>query len=95
MTDKLSNKDLVEKGFVEIPHFTIADNVIYDLGRNRTLSAGSVGTPNEMVFICESDEDDPKQITDMVCVHNYDYDGYLTHEKIDSLLKHLSWKRKV
>ncbi len=78
----LTNDDLIKLGFKPIPHFTIGNSVTYDLGRGRHLSAGNVGTPNEMVFICATDYKDKTNITDLVCLHNYDYDGYITEEKI-------------
>ncbi|MGK0174077.1 MAG: hypothetical protein ACI9AT_000440 [Ulvibacter sp.] len=73
-------------GFEEIPHFTVMHAMTYDLGRRRFLSVGSIATPNEMVFIKEMDHDDPRKVTDMVCLHNFDYDGYLTEEKIESII---------
>lgn len=53
----MTNADLIEIGFKELPHPTIMNSVIYDLGRNRQLSVGCAGTPNEMIFICERDKD--------------------------------------
>ena len=81
------NKDLLNIGFEEIPHFTIGETVIYNLGRHRQLSASSVGTPNETLWICEIDDKNDKVITDLVCLHNYDYDGFLTIEKIKQLIE--------
>ena len=77
----------LEIGFKKIPHFTIANSVVYDLGRNRQLSAGCVGTPNEMLWICEIDEKDNMKVTDLVCLHNWDYDKELTIEKVKTLIK--------
>lgn len=88
----MTNEDLIKIGFKEIPHFTINNAVIFSLGRNRHLSAGCVGTPNEMIFICETDIKDETKITDLVCVHNYDFDGYLTERKLYSLVNILSGK---
>lgn len=82
----MTNEDLIAIGFKPIPHFTITSSVIYDLGRNRQLSAGCVGTPNEMLWICEIDKDDNKKVTDLVCLHNWDYDGELTVEKVKALI---------
>jgi len=73
-------------GFERIPHFTVANALIYQLGRNRRLSIGCIGTPNEMLFICEFDLNDFRKTTDLVCLHNYDYDGYLTKEKLENLI---------
>ncbi len=76
-------------GFKEIPHFTVMKSMNLDLGRRRFLSIGCVGEPNEMMFIQEIDKDNNKKVTDLICVHNYDYDGYLTQEKLVHLLKGL------
>jgi len=86
----MTNQDLLELGFKELPHMTIGNAVQYNLGRGRFLSANSMGTPNEILFICKLDEEDEKKITDAVCIHNYDYDGYLTREKLVSLITALS-----
>lgn len=83
---KLSEDILIEIGFERLPHFTVQNALIYKLGRNRHLSIGSVGTPNEMLYICESDNDDYRKITDLVCLHNYDYDGYLSKQKLETLI---------
>lgn len=83
----MKNQDLIDIGFKEIEHYVVTDAVIYPLGRNRHLSAGCVGTPNEMLFICESEKDDKTKITDMICLHNWDYDGQLTKEKVVALIE--------
>ncbi len=82
----LSEDDLLSIGFERIPHFTVNRAMIYKLGRNRHLSIGDAGTPNEMLFICESDKDDFRKITDLVCLHNFDYDGYLLKSKLETLI---------
>jgi hypothetical protein len=82
----LTKEYLITLGFKEIPHFTIMNNLIYDLGRNRHLSIGSLGTCNEVMFICESNPDNYKEIIDLICLHNYDFNGFLTKEKLESLL---------
>ena len=82
----LCEDDLLSVGFEKIPHFTITNALIYKLGRHRHLSVGCVGTPNEMLWICETDDQNKKNITDIVCLHNYDYDGYLTIEKVKGLI---------
>lgn len=82
----MTNNDLIEIGFKPIPHPTIGNAVVYDLGRNRQLLASSVGTPNETLFICHVDDEIPTKITDLVCLHNYDYDKSLTIEKVTSLI---------
>lgn len=85
----MTNDDLMEIGFKKIPHFTITNAVVYPLGRHRHLSAGCVGTPNEMLFICETDDQDDKRVTDAICIHNYDYDGSLSIEKVQAILSAL------
>lgn len=86
LNDKLSVDDCLNIGFEKLPHFTVADNLIYKLGRNRHLSIGCLGTPNETLFICESDPSDYRKITDVICLHNFDYDGYLTKSKLETLI---------
>ncbi|MCK9417442.1 helix-turn-helix transcriptional regulator [Candidatus Dojkabacteria bacterium] len=86
----MTNQDLINIGFKEIPHYTVGNSVFYDLGRNRQLSASSVGTPNEMLFICEIDPDNKNEITDLVCLHNYDYDKILTLKKVKTIISAIS-----
>jgi len=82
----MTTEDLINIGFEAIPHYTITDSHVYKLGRRRHLSIGNVGTPNEMMWICETSDQDEKFITDLICLHNYDYDGYLTKEKIIGII---------
>lgn len=82
----LCEDDLLGVGFEKIPHFTITNALIYKLGRHRYLSVGCVGTPNEMLWICETDDQDQRKVTDLVCLHNWDYDGYLTIDKVKGLI---------
>jgi hypothetical protein len=88
----IQREELLKIGFKEIPHFTLMNSLIYDLGRNRQLSIGCLSEPNEMMFICESEENNNKNITDSICIHNFDYDGYISMEKIKSLIKILTNK---
>lgn len=85
----LTNNDLINIGFKPIPHFTIGNTVVYDLGRHRQLSASCIGTANEFVFLCEQDPDDERVTTDLICVHNFDYHKELTMEKIQGLIKYI------
>lgn len=82
----ITRDELKQIGFKEIPHYTVGNSLIYDLGRERHFSIICVGTPNEAVFICQADKKDYRKITDLVCVHNWDYDGFITIEKIKSLI---------
>jgi hypothetical protein len=93
MTNKeirMTREEVINMGFEPIPHFTITDSLIYDLGRNRYLSIGDVGMPNEMVFICEVNDENKNRIDEIIGLHNYDYDGYLTKERLQQFmaLKH-------
>lgn len=85
----ITREKVAELGFKELPHMTITHSMIYDLGRRRHLSFGSIGTPNEMIFICETQLGNDKEITDIICLHNYDYDGYMTEEKLILLINAL------
>lgn len=82
----MTNADLIAIGFEPIPHFTVMNSVLYDLGRDRHLSAGAVGTPNETLYICETAGSEGKHITDLICIHNFDYDGELKLEKVQKLI---------
>jgi hypothetical protein len=77
---------LIDIGFQELPHFTITNNLIYDLGRNRHLSFGSIETQNEMLFICETEEYNPQKIEGLIVLKNYDYDGYTSIEQVKALI---------
>lgn len=89
----ITKDQLLSIGFETLPHFTITESLIFDLGRRRQLSIGNAGTPNEMLYLCEIDEHNPKKITDLVCLRNYDYDGYTTLEDIQDIIKLLKSKR--
>jgi hypothetical protein len=86
----MENKDLLDIGFKELNHFTIGNSVHYDLGRNRLLSGSCIGTPNEILAIMEVNEENNKKVDAIIILHNYDYDGYLTLEKITTLIKVLT-----
>jgi hypothetical protein len=74
----LSSEILEKIGFEQLPHFTIQNSWFKKLGRDRVLSIVCVGTPNEMVFVCE---EVPPEVKNIIVVRNYDYDGktYLHH----------------
>jgi hypothetical protein len=83
----IERKVLRELGFKDLPHFTIMHNLTYDIGRGRFLSIGDLGTPNEIGFLCQLENGNPTKITDIITIHNYDYDGYLTLDKVKSWIK--------
>ena len=82
----MTKEEAIKMGFKDLPHFTIQNIVIYDLGRNRQLSLGDANTPNEILFISELDAVNPKHVTDSVCLHNYDFEGVLSQDKVKSLI---------
>lgn len=71
---------LLQYGFESHPHFTVMNSKFIKLGRNRQISIGCVGTPNEMVCLQELDVD-KRTINDFICLRNFDYDGktYVHH----------------
>lgn len=79
------NRDaVIKRGFISTPHLVLKEVFALDVGRNRHISIGSLGTPNEVVFINQKDHN--SGITDLVCIHNFDYDGYLTEQKLDAII---------
>lgn len=88
----MTTEELIKIGFEVIPHFTVTNAHIYKLGRHRHLSIGCAGTPNEMMFICSTDDKDERKITDLICLHNYDYDGYMTIEYVENVIKSIKSK---
>lgn len=74
-----------EIGWQEHDGFTVSKSLTFDLGRDRYLSAGCVATPNEMIFLCQRNRL-LGNVTDAICLHNYDYDGYLTHQRLRYLM---------
>jgi hypothetical protein len=88
---KLTEEIVLTLGFYKLPHFTIGNNLIFDLPNNRQLSLASVGTPNEMLFISQSDYDDHKNITDIITLHNYDFHGYLSIYKLKTIIDVLNF----
>lgn len=80
----MKRDDYIRLGFT--PN-TVCGNLIYNLGRNRQLSAGCVGTPNETIFLCQKDTQDPMLTTDLICVHNWDYDREMTEDKLIALIE--------
>jgi len=88
MSDK-RNK-LIEIGFKSINHFTIMNSLTYDLGRGRLLSFGSIDTPNEMLFL---EQVENNEITDLICLRNYDYDGYTSIQDILNIISFFKQSR--
>ena len=77
----ITEEDLLRKGFVKGEL-----SLKYYLHRKRFISVFCVGTPNEAMYLCHSDSSDI--VVDLVCVHNSDYDGMLSRDKIDYLINY-------
>ena len=85
--DVINKEDLIELGFKESDHYTCLESLIYKLSRDRVISVGCLGTPNEVMFLCEESKVGD-YYTDLVCLHSFDYDGKLTKEKVEHLIKY-------
>lgn len=82
----LTRELLLKCGFETIPHLTVMNSLIFKLGRNRELSLGCVGTPNEALFLCQVDnEENTTEVLDIICLHNFDYDGKLYLHKLQNI----------
>jgi len=80
-------EELIELGFKEIPHFTIGNSIYYELSRDRQLSISGLGTGNEYIFLMQFENKGDLRPSDLVCVHNFDYDGLVTIGKIKTLIE--------
>jgi hypothetical protein len=76
-------------GFQKHPHFTVANSRFIELGRNRVLSVECAGTQNEIVFLSEQSD---KAVKDIICIRNYDYDGYTYVHQLQNLFYALTNK---
>ena len=68
----------------------ILNTIYFEIGRDRIISIGNIGTPNEMIWLCEVDRYDKQKNNDLVCLHNYDYDGKMMLHKFQNLYFALS-----
>jgi len=84
---------LLSVGFIKQPNFTITNSLLLDLGRNRFFSIGSISGPNEMMFLTEMNNENPKICENLIVIHNYDYDGYLTKERVKQLFFGITGKQ--
>ncbi len=69
---ELTPEILEKSGFIQPPHFTVQNSWYKDIGRNRTISIACVGTPNEIIFISEMEDN---KVSNIIVARNYDYDG--------------------
>lgn len=81
----MNRQDAIDIGFKELPHPTIMDTLVYDLGRRRVLSLGCLGQGNEVIYLCEKSKVG-EHYEDLVCIHNRDYDGLITKDRLIELI---------
>lgn len=79
----LTEEILIKAGGKKIPHMTVTNSILFDLDRDRFLSIGCVEDCNQMAWIQHIDG---RKVTDLVCVHNYDYDGWLYLHDLQNLI---------
>ena len=84
----LIEQQLCEMGFRKPNRSKLEVSYKYPLGRGRFLSATCLGTPNESVWLCYKGDEGSTEIADLICMHNYDYDGELTKEKVKYLIEY-------
>lgn len=82
-------------GFVRRGDNAVFNFHVKDLGRYREMSLWHVGSPNEMLFISELERGPIKnKVSDAVVLHNYDYDGQLTKERLEEIVKWFDTAKK-
>lgn len=82
MKEKIKEEDVIKMGFFKYQKFLTF--YIYDLEDGKHLSLSNLGTPNEFLFIC--DGKNIERPTDVICIHNYDKHGYMTLNKMKSII---------
>lgn len=80
---KITEDILLQRGFIKTPHKILGSTFSLDLGRNRYLVTANIGNANEMVLLMDSW---PTENDNLICIHNFDYDGYLTQEKLNTII---------
>lgn len=80
----MTEEHLIKAGFVKNPHKVLGTVYSLYVGRYRFIKISSLQTPNEIVFISQTDYNLKEE--HLVCVHNYDYDGYLDESKLNNII---------
>lgn len=76
---------LIKSGWIKRPApVIIGDSFIMDIGRRRQLIFSNINNPNQMLAITEID--DHKAPTDIVVIHNWDYDRWITTELLEGIV---------
>jgi len=86
-TSSLTTEYILSLGFTFQPFPVLGGLYVYDLGRNRQLTLSGVGTGNEMMYISELENG---QYTNSICIHNFDYNGFLTEFKLHTIVQILA-----
>lgn len=90
----LTEEWLLKLGFEPIPHMTVMNPFTLDIGRDRVISIGCVGTPNEMIFLIEDySKRAPSQ--DICVLRNFDYDGRTYVHTLQNIVHSLTGKELV
>lgn len=84
----LERRDLLEMGFYTLDYKTITNPLMFNLGRGRELNISGLGTGNEMMWLCA--REDEEGYSDLVCLHNSDYNGRLTKEAVEGIIRWFS-----
>jgi hypothetical protein len=71
------------------PISIITKNYNIDLGRGRFLSLNDIGLGNEMIAITNRED---KKVSDVVIIHNRDYDGRIAVHKFQNIVFALTGK---
>ena len=85
----MTKEQAINLGFVPFHQFTVTDSFTYPLERNKVLSFGCIGTPNEMLFLGQLN-DAENGYDDLICLHNYNYDGNITEKKLNRIIEALN-----
>jgi hypothetical protein len=78
-------QQLLDIGFV-LKEKSVVDTFTYDLGRDRVLFFSNISTQNEYGYIGQLEDNATPIYDDVVCIHNYDYDGYITIDRVMLLI---------
>jgi hypothetical protein len=88
----LTEEWALKLGGKKIPHFTVTNAIVFDIGRGREICIGCVGTPNLMIFLSYTENG---KVTDLVCVHNWDYDGDINVHQLQNLIHSLTGEELI
>lgn len=95
---KLMIEELINLGFEHNTISKITDDLDYYIktkfDKIRTITITDINTPNEMIFFKEGDSKKNDIDDDIVVLHNFDYDGYITIERIKALMYGLTGNDK-